>query len=230
MLVNEAIKNYNQALKENTKAQAAKDAATAAAHEAWRSIQPGELREKTNSPAYIAAMQASEAEKTARAAANIAEAVTIAASYNVLICARNAIYNAVTAAPDQFSKPLHYKVMHEKLNNICGDGFNVYNSYSSVYLRYHNATGEREIFLFDTTNENKINFDRPFLEKRDPELSLKEIKKEVKQAAKDAEKLRKAAEALYNQSETMRNKYKSYVRHLMPYSRKYSLEDNYKLF
>lgn len=234
MTINEAIRYYQKAQKENAAAQEAAKAADTKQHAAWnkvkdisKSLFDGSRKE---SPEYIAAMEASKAAQAAHAAANIAQAIYICTAHNVLEVARNTIYNEVTAAPDKYNKPMHYKVMKDRLNSICGENMYIYQSYSGIYLRMPYAPGESEIFLFDTNNDNTLNLDRPYLNNRAPELTLQEIKKEVKQAAKDAEKLRKAAEELYKKSEAMQAKYNSYVKHLMPYARKYNLEDNYRLF
>ena len=232
MNINEAINYYNQAQKEHTKAEEAAKAAQEKSRNLWDVLRTNKasFKEWKTAPEYSAAKEADEIEAAARAAANIAQAIAFVASYNVLEVARNTIYNEVTAAPEKYNKPVHFKVMHERLNSICGDDFNIYTSYSTVYLRYRAAAGTNEIFLFDLDNENKINFDRPYIQKRAPELTLKEIKKEVKQAVKDAAKLRAAAEELYNKSEAMQNSYKSYIKHYMPRANKYFLDDNYRLF
>lgn len=235
MNIKEAIAIYNKSNKEYQTAAQKATAATEAACAAWDQVKSINKSffdpNRKQTPEYTAAMEASEAETAAHKTQNIAKAVKLAASYNVLVIARNKIYDEVMAAPEKYNKPVHFKVMKDKLNAITGtEDLYIYISYSSVYLAYRAAAGEREIFLFDTDNENKLNLDRPYLQKRDPENTFQQIKKEVKQAARDAEKLRKAAEELYKTSENMQAKYTSYIKHLMPYANKYNLEDKYRLF
>lgn len=229
MNISEAIKYYQEAQKENSKAQEAAKAAAEESRKKWDVIinNSGRFHADKESPEYIAAKEADTIEANARAAANIAKAVKLAASDNVLNVACNALYNAIQENPTKYNKPLHYKVMKANIEEITGKDFFIHISFSTAYLYYRDAAGEREKFSFNLDNENKIIMENL---KTRPELTLKEIKKEAKQAQKDAEKLRKAADKLKAEADAAKDKYQSYIKYIMPHLDYSIIKDDYRLF
>lgn len=232
MDIKTAIKYYQQA----QKAAAAADQATKAAREKERALYraiPGEVFKpgRKETPEYKAALQASEEAAKLQQAANIARAVAIAASDNVLNVAHNIILETISAAPEKYTKPLHYKVMQAALDGILNHpDFYIRGSYSTVELYFRNAIGSRSKFLFTTNNDNTINFNENHINYRHPENTLQQIRKEAKQAAKDAAKLRAAAEKLKKEADATKEKYTSYIKYILPSCNYDVLIDDYRLF
>lgn len=229
MNIQEAIKQHKKAIEENSRAQAGAREAAEKARAAWNNCKSIEVLKDDTNPLYIAAMQASQEERTAKEAAQITNATRNAAADNVLNVVANVLRAAILESPAKFKNPCHFKAFIKAVEDITGPEFYLDNSYNySLYICYRGADhGQHSIFLCEKEAGALKITDK--LKERNQEFTLKEIKQEAKKAKKDAEKIRAAYEKAEKAAKDIRAKYKTSICYMLPDIYAGSLHDK-KLF
>lgn len=213
--IEQAIKDFNQAQKENTKAQQAYKAATEEQNriieQAYKNGFKAVTTEDNNR-----IEQSEVAVRKAKKAATIATAVYQAASQNVSNIASEVLKEAVLSNPEQFNLPVHYKKFKAAFNAVLPEQHFYYSdSDYSFYVYFKKGMYNHcQSFAFDKKNEY-INTERTTL--KESILTLKDIKTEATAAYKYSEKLKAAYEKLKSEADTARNSFKSDIKYSVPY-------------
>lgn len=227
--ISRAIKDFEKARKENNAAQ---DTHKKEAENTKRTIDAifNGSYHKTTAEEDAKIKEAGERERAAKEAANLAQAVYLAAGENVANTAANVFIEAATATPEKFSAPTHYKKFENAFSDLLGEDFYFCQSDYSFYIYFRGGRyGHNSTFVFpkengciDASNENH--------RKPRNESTLAELKKDAKNALKYARKIEEKYKELEALDSEYRASIKSHIRELMPYLQAGAIKDEYRLF
>ena len=213
--IEQAIKDFNQAQKENTKAQQAYKAATEKQNKIIEQAYKNGFKAVTTED-NTRIEQSEAAVRKAKKAAAIATAVYQASSQNVSNIASEVLKEAVLNSPEQFNCPVHYKKFKAAFNAVLPEKY-FYFSDSDYSFYVYFKTGlynHCQTYAFNKKNEY-IDTEKTVL--KNSYLSLSDIKKEATAAYKYSEKLKAAYEKLKSEADTARNNFKSDIKYSVPY-------------